>query len=148
MGEHSSILSFDWYDLTAQSQHIVAQELACQWIPVHCCPAALQVLIFSQFKIMLDVLEDYLRLAGFPFERIDGSVPQREREAAINRYSKGAHTTCVGNPTMCWSSAEIERDLRRKSVDLTTRRSRQHPLRHRFAPSLLLMALVTSSNLW
>lgn len=49
-----------------------------------------QVLIFSQFKIMLDVLEDYLRLAGFPFERIDGSVSQRDREAAIDRYSKGA----------------------------------------------------------
>ena len=49
-----------------------------------------QVLIFSQFKIMLNVLEDYLRAAGFPFERIDGSVSQRDREAAINRYSKRA----------------------------------------------------------
>lgn len=49
-----------------------------------------QVLIFSQFKIMLDVLEDFLRLGGFPFERIDGSVSQRDREDAINRYSKGA----------------------------------------------------------
>ena len=48
-----------------------------------------QVLIFSQFKIMLDVLEDFLRLGGFPFERIDGSVSQRDREDAINRYSKG-----------------------------------------------------------
>ncbi len=49
-----------------------------------------QVLIFSQFKIMLDVLEDFLRLGGFLFERIDGSVSQRDREDAINRYSKGA----------------------------------------------------------
>ncbi|BDA49984.1 Chromodomain-helicase-DNA-binding protein 6 [Coccomyxa sp. Obi] len=47
-----------------------------------------KVLIFSQFKIMLDVLEDFLRLGGFPFERIDGSVSQRDREDAINRYSK------------------------------------------------------------
>lgn len=39
---------------------------------------------------MLDVLEDFLRLGGFPFERIDGSVSQRDREDAINRYSKGA----------------------------------------------------------
>ncbi|EIE23054.1 hypothetical protein COCSUDRAFT_9418, partial [Coccomyxa subellipsoidea C-169] len=37
---------------------------------------------------MLDVLEDFLRLGGFPFERIDGSVSQRDREDAINRYSK------------------------------------------------------------
>ncbi len=54
------------------------------------CRAVCQVLIFSQFKIMLDVLEDFLRLGGFPFERIDGSVSQRDREDAINRYSKGA----------------------------------------------------------
>ncbi|CAK0786707.1 hypothetical protein CVIRNUC_009921 [Coccomyxa viridis] len=46
-----------------------------------------KVLIFSQFKIMLDVLEDYLRLIGLPLERIDGSVAQRDREAAIDRYS-------------------------------------------------------------
>ena len=49
----------------------------------------MQVLIFSQFKIMLNVLEDYLRLKHFPFERIDGSVSQRDRESAINRYSAG-----------------------------------------------------------
>jgi hypothetical protein len=31
-----------------------------------------QVLIFSQFKMMLDVLEDYLAASDYPFERIDG----------------------------------------------------------------------------
>ena len=51
-----------------------------------CAP---QVLIFSQFKIMLNVLEDYLRLLKFPLERIDGSVSQRDRETAINRFSAG-----------------------------------------------------------
>ncbi len=56
---------------------------------------ALQVLIFSQFKIMLNVLEDYLRLMKFPLERIDGSVSQRDRELAINRFSAGLHNvTC------------------------------------------------------
>ncbi len=54
----------------------------------------MQVLIFSQFKIMLDVLEDYLRLIGLPLERIDGSVAQRDREAAIDRYSAGAGHAC------------------------------------------------------
>jgi hypothetical protein len=48
------------------------------------------VLIFSQFKIMLNVLEDYLRLAGYPFERIDGDVKSRDRQNAIDRFSKGA----------------------------------------------------------
>jgi chromodomain-helicase-DNA-binding protein 7 len=49
----------------------------------------LQVLIFSQFKIMLDVLEDYMRLCGHACERIDGSTSSRDRQAAIDRYSKG-----------------------------------------------------------
>ena len=56
---------------------------------------AVQVLIFSQFKIMLDVLEDYLRLMGFPLERIDGSVSQRDRESAIDRYSAGLRYACI-----------------------------------------------------
>jgi superfamily II DNA or RNA helicase len=47
-----------------------------------------KVLIFSQFKIMLDVLEDYMKAANFPVERIDGSTSSRDRQAAIDRYSK------------------------------------------------------------
>jgi superfamily II DNA or RNA helicase len=47
-----------------------------------------KVLIFSQFKIMLDVLEDYMKAAQFPVERIDGSTSSRDRQAAIDRYSK------------------------------------------------------------
>ncbi len=46
------------------------------------------MLIFSQFKIMMDVLEDSLRLRKYPVERIDGSVSSRDRQAAIDRYSK------------------------------------------------------------
>ncbi len=38
---------------------------------------------------MLDVLEDYLRLAGHATERIDGSTAARDRQAAIDRFSKG-----------------------------------------------------------
>ena len=48
-----------------------------------------KVLIFSQFKIMLDVLEDYMKASEFPCERIDGSTSSRDRQAAIDRYSKG-----------------------------------------------------------
>lgn len=48
-----------------------------------------QVLVFSQFKIMLNVIEDALKLAGLPTERIDGSVASRDRQTAIDRFSKG-----------------------------------------------------------
>eukprot|EP00798_Chlamydomonas_sp_ICE-L_P018820 gene18820-25365_t len=49
-----------------------------------------KVLIFSQFVIMLNVLEDYLKdHCGYPVERIDGSVSGRDRQQAIDRFSKG-----------------------------------------------------------
>jgi SNF2 family DNA or RNA helicase len=40
----------------------------------------------SQFKIMLDIIEDYLHLRGFKVERIDGSITGAKRQAAIDRF--------------------------------------------------------------
>lgn len=45
-----------------------------------------RVLVFSQFKIMLDILEDYLNARRFGFERIDGSITGHKRQAAIDRF--------------------------------------------------------------
>lgn len=45
-----------------------------------------RVLIFSQFKIMLDILEDYLNLREMKYERIDGSITGNKRQQAIDRY--------------------------------------------------------------
>jgi len=45
-----------------------------------------RVLIFSQFKIMLDILEDYLNARSFKFERIDGSITGNRRQQAIDRF--------------------------------------------------------------
>lgn len=45
-----------------------------------------RVLIFSQFKIMLDVLQDYLRLRAYHCERIDGNITGNDRQAAIDRF--------------------------------------------------------------
>jgi len=47
-----------------------------------------KLLIFSQFKIMLDVLEDWIKMEGWPCERIDGSTSSRDRQTAIDRFSK------------------------------------------------------------
>jgi chromodomain-helicase-DNA-binding protein 7 len=41
-----------------------------------------KVLIFSQFVIMLNVLEDYLRMAGHNVERIDGSTAGNARQVS------------------------------------------------------------------
>ena len=45
-----------------------------------------RILIFSQFKIMLDVLEDYLTARQFTKERIDGSITGKSRQQAIDRF--------------------------------------------------------------
>ena len=45
-----------------------------------------RVLMFSQFKIMLDIIEDYLGGRGFKAERIDGSITGLKRQAAIDRF--------------------------------------------------------------
>lgn len=45
-----------------------------------------RILLFSQFKIMLDIIEDYLHHRDFKFERIDGSITGMKRQAAIDRF--------------------------------------------------------------
>ena len=42
-----------------------------------------RVLLFSQMVRMLDIIQDYLTLKGYSFERIDGGVKINERQAAI-----------------------------------------------------------------
>ncbi|KAJ2685869.1 putative ATPase [Coemansia spiralis] len=46
-----------------------------------------RVLIFSQFSRVLDILEFYAELRNWRFCRIDGSVPQVERQDAIVRFN-------------------------------------------------------------
>jgi chromodomain-helicase-DNA-binding protein 7 len=58
-----------------------------------------RVLIFSQFKIMLDILEDYLSARKMKFERIDGSITGSKRQMSIDRFqsapSEGRETPFV-----------------------------------------------------
>ncbi|KAF2089686.1 SWI/SNF chromatin remodeling complex component [Saccharata proteae CBS 121410] len=50
-----------------------------------------KVLVFSQFKTQLDILEDYAReLRGWNVCRIDGSVAQAERQRQIRAFNKPA----------------------------------------------------------
>ncbi|CAL9122678.1 unnamed protein product [Musa textilis] len=49
-----------------------------------------RVLIFSQMSRLLDILEDYLTIEFGPktYERVDGSVPVADRQAAIARFNQ------------------------------------------------------------
>lgn len=57
--------------------------------------AGRRVLIFSQFTMMLDLLEDYLHSKDYSYERIDGKIRGSERQAAIDRYSARGSETFV-----------------------------------------------------
>ena len=37
-----------------------------------------RVLIFSQFRIMLNIIEDYIHMRGYTYERVDGAVTGEE----------------------------------------------------------------------
>ncbi|KAK4250820.1 CDH1-like protein [Corynascus novoguineensis] len=46
-----------------------------------------RVLIFSQMVKMLDILGDYLRVRGYQFQRLDGTIPSGPRRMAINHFN-------------------------------------------------------------
>ena len=47
-----------------------------------------RVLMFSQFRLMLDVLSDYLSAQGYVFLRLDGETPMPERQPMIDKFNK------------------------------------------------------------
>eukprot|EP00116_Pleurobrachia_bachei_P012974 sb/3473236/ len=46
-----------------------------------------RVLIFSQMRIMLDILEEFLEFLGYKYERIDGAITGADRQEAIDRFN-------------------------------------------------------------
>ena len=46
-----------------------------------------RVLIFSQMVKMLDILSDYLRLRGYQFQRLDGTIAAGPRRVAIEHFN-------------------------------------------------------------
>ncbi|BDA46823.1 probable global transcription activator SNF2L1 [Coccomyxa sp. Obi] len=46
-----------------------------------------RVTLFSQFNIMLDIIEDYLIMRGYKYVRLDGSTSRVQRMIDINRFN-------------------------------------------------------------
>lgn len=46
-----------------------------------------RVVMFSQFVIMLDILEDYLGWRGYKYRRLDGQTPYEERSESIDEFN-------------------------------------------------------------
>uniref|UniRef100_A0A6A7FRK7 SWI/SNF-related matrix-associated actin-dependent regulator of chromatin subfamily A containing DEAD/H box 1 homolog n=1 Tax=Hirondellea gigas TaxID=1518452 RepID=A0A6A7FRK7_9CRUS len=47
-----------------------------------------RVLIFSQFVIMLNIVEEYMRIRGYKFLRLDGQTPVTERQDMIDQFNE------------------------------------------------------------
>jgi len=47
-----------------------------------------RVLIFSQFTMMMDVMEKYLKIRGHRYLRLDGQTPVQERQFLIDQFNK------------------------------------------------------------
>ncbi|KAJ3298557.1 hypothetical protein HDU79_009322 [Rhizoclosmatium sp. JEL0117] len=47
-----------------------------------------RVLIFSQFKIALDIIEDFLEGEGYKYQRIDGDTPTSTRHSMITKFNE------------------------------------------------------------
>lgn len=51
-----------------------------------------KMLIFSQFKKMLDIIELYLKMKAVPYEKLTGSVKNQDRVSAIQRFNDNQTT--------------------------------------------------------
>lgn len=47
-----------------------------------------KVLIFSQLKLMLDILEIFVRGRGYTYQRMDGSTPISTRQPLVNKFNQ------------------------------------------------------------
>lgn len=50
-------------------------------------PEGSRVVLFSQFVIMLDILEDYLIWRGHQYRRLDGNTPYEDRASGIDDFN-------------------------------------------------------------
>ena len=69
-----------------------------------------RVLLFSQTKMMLDILESFVASGGYTYRRMDGTTPISTRQPLINEFNK-VHVIAVGLQSM---SRERERESERE----------------------------------
>eukprot|EP00091_Calanus_sinicus_P015382 TRINITY_DN33559_c0_g1_i1.p2 TRINITY_DN33559_c0_g1~~TRINITY_DN33559_c0_g1_i1.p2 ORF type:complete len:117 (-),score=40.92 TRINITY_DN33559_c0_g1_i1:63-413(-) len=61
-----------------------------------------RVLIFSQFTMLLDVLERYLKIRGHKYMRLDGQTPVQERGQMIDKFNKDQEIFIFILSTRAW----------------------------------------------
>jgi len=72
-----------------------------------------RVLIFSQFTQVLNILEEFLRLLGYRFLRLDGQTPVLDRQMLIDEYNRDREifvfllSTRAGGVSVNLTSADV-----------------------------------------
>ena len=57
---------------------------------------------------LLDIIEDYLTLNDYPFERLDGGVHRQQRQSAIDRFTTNDGTRVrVGERHLGWRGTPL-----------------------------------------
>ena len=54
-----------------------------------------KILIFSQFKLMLNILEDYFYLRKVKYYRVDGETPMNYRQIRVDEFNKEANSVSI-----------------------------------------------------
>ena len=62
------------------------------------------MLVFSQFTMMLDILEDFLELRGLSYSRLDGAMAFSERQRQVAKLSVSTEAAYPGFPLHMWGS--------------------------------------------
>lgn len=47
-----------------------------------------RALVFSQSKVMLDILERHARSRGYSYQRMDGGTPISARQPLVNKFNE------------------------------------------------------------
>lgn len=60
-------------------------------------PSGHKVLIFCQFTTMLDILEGYLQISGYPCYRLDGKTNRDTRDHIIKEFHRHMQSSPISN---------------------------------------------------
>jgi chromodomain-helicase-DNA-binding protein 1 len=85
-----------------------------------------RVLVFSEIMRTVDILSDYCRTRGFPFQRLDGPMTNDLRVRAVDHYNSPESTdyvfilsTRAGDPGIDLATADTVSDLTQTGIRRT-----------------------------
>ena len=66
-----------------------------------------RILVFSQSRLMLDIMQRMYAEYGMPTSRIDGTVTGKDRQTTIDRFNRGAETDDAMAPAVLLLTTKV-----------------------------------------